>query len=154
MPLFVLIAVFAISSNVGGEVSSRNAEIDKAKKDLDSKSNAKNKGILELWDKLIEKVDGKRGDLWKKNWEMQDRQERIYAWPKSSLFAGFEKKPDVPVRIEDLRFGETIPNNRNQFDEFQKPEFYRAQFSTAGFPRTSSRRNSRGWPRVSRRLSS
>ena len=37
----------------------------------------------------------------------------------------------MPVRIEELKFGEPIWN-RSQHDEFKKPEFYRSQFSTVG----------------------
>ena len=37
-------------------------------------------------DDAIKKVGGKRGSLWKQNW---DRQEKIYVWPKSNVFTDF-----------------------------------------------------------------
>ena len=81
VPLFVLIAVFTISSSVGGEVEKKNKEIEDAKKDLGSKSNPKSAALLGLMDDAIKKVGGKRGGLWKQNW---DRQEKIYVWPRSN----------------------------------------------------------------------
>jgi len=137
VPLFVLIAVFTISSSVGGEVEKKNKEIEDAKKDLGSKSNPKSAALLGLMDDAIKKVGGKRGGLWKQNW---DRQEKIYVWPRSNGFVDFVRKvkgadgkeTDVPVRIEELKFGETIWNTKDQYEEFKKPEFYRSQFSTVG----------------------
>jgi len=136
VPLFVLIAVLTISSSVGGEIEKRNKEIEDAKGGLAKLSSPKSAALLELMDGVIKKVDGKHGTLWKDNW---DRQAPLYVWPKSRAFTGFTKKdkgPDgkdteVTVRLEDLKFGENIPNNNDQYLEFRKPEFYQALYSTA-----------------------
>jgi hypothetical protein len=135
VPLFVLIAVLMISSNVGGEVEKRNSEIEAAKNDL-KKSSPKSKGDLKMLDEAIATVDGKRGGLWKRNW---DKQKDLYTWPKSDAFTGFETVEKVdgkdvvkPIRLEDLSFGQLIRENRDQFAEFKKPEFYLAEFSTEG----------------------
>ena len=139
VPLFVLIAIFAISSSVGGEVTKRNTDIESTKKDLASKSNPKGKGVLELWEKQIGEVKGKQDGLWLKNWDLQARSKRIYAWPKSSRFTNFVGKTkvdgkdvDKAVKLEDLRFGANIPDNDNQYLEFLRAEFYKTQFSTVG----------------------
>ena len=39
--------------------------------------------------------------------------------------------------LEDLSFGKYIPNNREQYAEFKKPEFYLAEFSTEGLTKTA-----------------
>lgn len=137
VPLFVLIAVLTISSSVGGEIEKRNKEIEDAKGGLSKLSNPKSNALIELMDGVIKRVDGKRGSLWKANW---DRQQDLYIWPKSDGFRNFVRKTkgadgkdaDVPVRIEDLKFGEPIVEDRDQFEEFRKPEFYRSLFSTVG----------------------
>ena len=136
VPLFVLIAVLMISSSVGGKIKAKNDEIETAKKDLAGKTSAKSKGDLAVMDKSIETVDGKKGGLWKQNW---DKQKDLFTWPKSEFFTGFVTKEKVdgkdvekPVRLEDLTFGQPIPNNADQYEEFKKPEFYLAEFSTVG----------------------
>ena len=136
VPLFVLIAVLMISSNVGGEVKKRADEIEATKKDLAGKTNPKSKGVLAEWDKAIATVDGKRGGLWKDNW---DKQKDLFTWPKSDAFTGFATTTKVDgkdvvkeIRIEDLPFGQPIPNNLDQYAEFKKPEFYVAEYSTKG----------------------
>ena len=42
--------------------------------------------ILAMMDEMIKQVDGKRGGLWKENW---DRQKDLFVWPQSSFFTGF-----------------------------------------------------------------
>jgi hypothetical protein len=135
VPLFVLIAVFMISSSVGGKVEARNKEIDDEKGKLGKLTNPKGKGVLGLWDDHIKVVGGKQGNLWKENW---DRQSKLYVWPKSPYFVGFKEKTTVDgnpvvkeIRLEDLKFGTKIVDDTDQFDEFKKNEFYLAQFSTA-----------------------
>lgn len=136
VPLFVLIAIVMISSSVGGKVKEQQDKIQAAKTDLQSKTNPKSKGLLQEWDKVIETVDGKRGGLWKQNW---DKQKDLFTWPKSADFDNFAVVEKVDgkdvvksVRLEDLSFGKPIPNNREQYAEFKKPEFYLAEFSTKG----------------------
>jgi len=136
VPLFILIAVVMISSSVGSEITNRNKVIDDEKGKLAKLSNPKSKKVLEYWDENIKTVSSKRGTFWKINW---DRQKDLFTWPQSSAFSGFVKvvKTDgketrVPVQLEDLQFGDPILNNADQFEEFKKPEFYTALFSTSG----------------------
>jgi hypothetical protein len=137
VPLFVMIAVLTISSSVGGEIEKKNKEIEDEKGKLAKLSNPKSNALIELMEGVNKKVDGKHGSLWKDNW---DQQAPLYVWPKSSRFTGFTKKDkgpdgkdiDVPVRLEDLKFGDPISYTNNQYDEFKKPEFYQALYSTAG----------------------
>lgn len=133
VPLFVLISVFVISSGVGGAIDARNDQIKKSVDEIKSKSSPKPNVLLDKLDETIKAVDGKRGGLWKSNW---DRQKDIYTWPQSSLFANFSKKDKeknavVPARLEDLKFGDQIVATADQFGEFRKDSFYLAQYSTA-----------------------
>jgi hypothetical protein len=141
VPLFVLIAIVMISSSVGGKVKEQQDKIQAAKTDLQSKTSPKSKGLLQEWDKVIETVDGKRGGLWKQNW---DKQKDLFTWPKSTDFDNFaiEEKVDGKVDVkkvllEDLSFGKPIPHNREQYAEFKKPEFYLAEFSTKGLTKAA-----------------
>ena len=141
VPLFVLIAIVMISSSVGGKVKEQQDKIQAAKTDLQSKNSPKSKGLLSEWDKVIETVDGKRGGLWKQNW---DKQKDLFTWPTSADFRNFAVKEkvdgkdvDKPVNLEDLSFGKYIPNNNEQYAEFKKPEFYLAEFSTKGLTKAA-----------------
>src|SRR5262249_10761920 len=146
VPLFVLIAVLVISSSVGSAIEKRNTEVEAAKKEIASKSNPKPDKLLRLMEERNKKVDGKRGVLWQDNWE---RQKNLFTWPKSELFVKFTAKPigtdGKPVkgedgkdkiisvqRLEDLKFGDQIIEEYDQFGEFRKKKFYLAQYSTAG----------------------
>ena len=137
VPLFILIAVLTISSSVGGEIEKRTKTIEDEKGKLAKLSNPKSGALMDLMDGMIKKVDGKRGSLWKSNW---DRQVAMYTWPRSEFFKDFIRKEkgadgkdaEVPVRIEDLKFGETIWNTKDQYLEFKKPEFYQSLYSTVG----------------------
>src|SRR5262245_12522422 len=139
VPLFVLIAVVMIDSNVGGAIDQRNQKIEQAKKDIAAKTNPKPESLIKEMDSMILKVDGKRGGLWEENWS---RQKQLFTWPQSNGFKDFvrkvkvdDKETSVPVRIEDLKFGEQITNDQLQpLDEFKKKEFYNAQYSTSNIP--------------------
>ncbi len=143
VPLLVLIAVIMITSGVGGAISERKAAIEKAQKEIASKSNPKPVKLIQEMDKLIERVASKRGDLWKANWESQ---KHIYIWPKSRNFDNFARKVKKlakqedkevemevlePVRLEDLKFGDPIPNNADQYAAFKSPSLYLAMYSNA-----------------------
>jgi len=143
VPLLVLIAVIMITSGVGGAISERKAAIEKAQKEIASKSSPKPVRLIQEMDKLIERVASKRGDLWKANWESQ---KHIYIWPKSRNFDNFARKikklvrqedkeveTEVlePVRLEDLKFGDPIPNNADQYAAFKSPSLYLAMYSNA-----------------------
>src|SRR5262245_17142347 len=103
VPLFVLIAVVMINSSVGGEIAKRQGEIDKAKQEIASKTNPKPDALIKEIEKTVTVVDGKRGGLWKENW---DRQKHLYVWPKSALFQNFtikvkgEDGKDKDVRVD------------------------------------------------------
>ncbi len=143
VPLLVLIAVVMVISSVGGAISERRAKIEKAQKEIASKSNPKPKKLLEKMDELIARVDSKRGDLWKANWESQ---KDLFVWPRNRNFANFarlvkktvvkdgqEQQEEVlePVRLEDLKFGDPIPNNADQYAAFKSPDLYLAMYSNA-----------------------
>jgi hypothetical protein len=144
VPLLVLIAVVVISSGVGGAISERKAAIEKAQKEIASKANPKPIKLIQEMDKLIEQVASKRGDLWKANW---DAQKHLYVWPKSRNFDNFarrvkktikgedgkeeEKEVLESIRLEDLKFGDPIPNNADQYAAFKSPSLYLAMYSNA-----------------------
>jgi hypothetical protein len=143
VPLLVLIAVIMITSGVGGAITERKAAIEKAQKEIASKSNPKPVKVIQEMDKLIDQVASKRGDLWKANWESQ---KHLYVWPKSRNFDHFARKVKKmvkqedkeveaevlePVRLEDLKFGEQIPNNADQYAAFKSPSLYLAMYSNA-----------------------
>ena len=137
VPLFVLIAVLMISSNVGGEVKKqRRRDRGRQEGPRRARPTRSRRALLAEWDKAIATVDGKSGGLWKDNW---DKQKDLFTWPKSDAFTGFATTTKVDgkdvvkeIRIEDLSFGQPIPNNLDQYAEFKKPEFYLAEYSTKG----------------------
>ncbi|MCS7022921.1 MAG: hypothetical protein NZU63_13965 [Gemmataceae bacterium] len=144
VPLLVLIAVILITSGVGGAISDRRAAIEKAQKEIASKLNPKPVKLIQEMDKLIEHVASKRGDLWKANW---DSQKHLYVWPRNRNFDNFarvvkklvkdaegkeeEKQVLEAVRLEDLKFGDPIPNNADQYAAFKSPSLYLAMYSNA-----------------------
>jgi hypothetical protein len=143
VPLLVLIAIIMITSGVGGAISERKAAIEKAQKEIASKSNPKPVKLIQEMDKLIDQVASKRGDLWKANWESQ---KHLYIWPKSRNFDHFARKVKKlvkqedkeveaevlePIRLEDLKFGDPIPNNADQYAAFKSPSLYLAMYSNA-----------------------
>src|SRR5262245_48372843 len=94
VPLLVLIAVLVISSTVGGAIERREGDIDKATKEIASKTSPKPNALIEKLDGVVLKVSSKKGDLWKDNWERQagidpqtgkqDPAKNMFTWPKGS----------------------------------------------------------------------
>jgi hypothetical protein len=126
VPLLVLIAVLVISSGVGGAITAKQGEVDKAKSDIASKTNVKPKALIEAMDVMTKKVDARKGDLHKVNW---DRQQPLYTWPNS------HRDRLKAIERMGLKFGDPIPNNNEQYAEFPKKEVYIAEYSAAGLPK-------------------
>ena len=160
VPLFVLIAVLMISSNVGGEVEKRHDEIEgdqeghrrQDQPEVERRARAVGQGTSTT-------VDGKQGRP--VEGQLGLRQKDLFTWPKSDAFTEFVSTTKVDgkdvvkeIRIEDLKFGDPIPNNLDQYAEFQKPEFYVAEYSTKAAHEDGRRRDTRAWPTGSRRRSS
>ncbi|MBN9119341.1 MAG: hypothetical protein J0I06_09295, partial [Planctomycetes bacterium] len=119
-PLLTLLGVSCINSSVGGKIEQREKEIDDANKAIGGKQNPKPKALIDEASKIYEKVSNKQGDLHKVNWE---RQKHLYVWPTSSpLLRRFNDS--------NLKFGDPLPTNEGEFDEFRKREVYIYEFST------------------------
>ncbi|MCE9565260.1 MAG: hypothetical protein K8U57_24775 [Planctomycetes bacterium] len=121
VPLFVMLAAIMISSNVGAAVDKKLDEYKKATDSLNGKTNPKQDELIKKIQEQSSKVQVKREELHRLNWE---RQKDMYVWPK-----------DVNGHLKDierknLKFGDTIPFANSQYDEFKKPEVYLAEFST------------------------
>lgn len=149
VPLFVLIAVLVISSSVGGAIAEKDAAIDKAAKEIATKTNPKPAPLIKKLGETNEFIASKKGDLWKVNWE---RQKDLFTWPNSNRLKAIEKM--------GLKFGQKIPNNDAQYNEFTREEIYLAEYSTArpGFPGTgmadkvAPTQFNGGWQRVLRHV--
>lgn len=128
VPLLVLIAVVTVTSSVGGAIETELAKHDKAQKEIASKTNPKPKALIDELEKLKSQVLASKGNLWKLNWDGDPArkltgQKDLCVWPNSPLLKEVEAK--------NLKFGDKIPNNDFQYEEFKKPEVYLAEFSTA-----------------------
>ncbi len=57
---------------------------------------------------------------WKKTWEQQ---KFLFVWPRNSkLLSQFDRM--------NYKFGDPLPTDQGEFDEFMKPEVYRSEFSS------------------------
>ena len=120
VPLLTLIGVLMVSAKVGGKIDERQADIDKAKKDISAKTNPKPDQLIAQLDKVGTLVGKKQEDLHKENWE---RQKNLFTWPRNSgVFKALEDK--------GLKFGDPIPDLTAVFGAFQQPETYQYEFST------------------------
>ena len=119
VPLFTLIGVVLVDSSVGGAIDGRKKDIDTATGDIGKKSKPKPKSLIVDADVLLDKVGKKSGDLWKDNWE---RQKDLYTWPNGS---GLLKE----IEARNLKFGDPLPSDRGEFEEFRKNEVYRYEYS-------------------------
>lgn len=144
VPLLVLIAVFTITSAVGGKIEEKNAAIKKATDDLNGKNPKSNK-LIDRVDEQVVKLGKKRTDLWRDNWERQigvttrreggkevrtqDPTKNLVRWPKSPKLARFNYTADYATDKEQLKFGAKIPSDNGEFNELRKPEVYLAEFS-------------------------
>jgi hypothetical protein len=146
-PLMVLIAVISISTGVGAAIEEKKKAIDKATADLRGKENPKSDAYLERYGKQIEVLGTKRTDLWKDNWErqiglttknvggkevlVQDPSRNLMRWPNSpnKLLARFNYNANYFTDKNQLKFGERIPDELGEYDEFKKSEVYLAEFS-------------------------
>lgn len=117
VPLFVLIAVLVISSSVGGAIEKKAAEIAKAESEIKAKSNPKSNLLLEKMGDTIKTVDSKQDGLWKGGYT-----------PQKSLYTMLDSPLLRPIERLGLKFGDKIPNNQNEYEEFKKREYYRARY--------------------------
>ncbi|MBA4187968.1 MAG: hypothetical protein C0467_08105 [Planctomycetaceae bacterium] len=120
VPLFVLIAAITISSNVGAAVDKKLSDYKSSESSITSKLNPKSEELIKRIKDQVARVESKKDELWRLNWE---RQKDMYVWPNSPRLKDIERL--------NLAFGKTIPYSENQYEEFKKPEVYLAEFSTA-----------------------
>ena len=140
VPLFVLIAILVVSSSVGGAIAERDKKITDATKEISSKTNPKPVALINKLEETNTRVAAKKGDLWKENWERQagidpqtgkqDPAKNLFTWPNSTKLKAIERM--------GLKFGDKIPNDDGQYNEFRRDEVYLAEYSNArpGFPGT------------------
>jgi hypothetical protein len=120
VPLFTLIAVLTVSSNVGGKIEERAKAIKEATSAIDGKKNPKPVSLINEALVSLKKVEKRQGGLHKENW---DAQRYLFTWPgNSKLLQRFDQM--------DLKFGAPLPTDQGEFDEFRKPEVYLREFSS------------------------
>lgn len=120
VPLFVFIAVLVMSSAVGGAIEKRETEIKKEQDDIKKKSNPKPNLLIEKMDGLIKFVDSKQEGLWKGSYSPQ---KSLFTMPAdSNLLKQLERR--------GLRFGDKLPNDRDEDQEFRKKEVYWTRYDT------------------------
>jgi hypothetical protein len=117
VPLFVLIAVLVISGSVGGAIERRDKEIKDEEAKIKQKSNPKPNSLIEKMGELVKLVESKQDGLWKGSYTPQ---KYLYTWPDSYLLKDIERKK--------LKFGDRIPNDRDEYEEFKKNEVYLARY--------------------------
>ena len=125
VPLFTLIGVVLVDSGVGGAIADKKKKIDDANAAIAKKQDAKPAKLVTAAEVLVDKVGKKQGDLHKENW---NRQKGLYTWPNG----GQPGSPKLLKEIEakNLKFGDPLPNQRGEFDEFRKKEVYVHEFSS------------------------
>jgi hypothetical protein len=147
-PILVLIAVIMISSSVGAEIDKKTGEIKSATDALKGKENPKSEAFLSRFNGQIEVLGRKRTDLWKENWErqiglttrmvgnketvVQDSVRNLLRWPRSPKLNGFNYTAAYATDKNQLKFGDKIPDDEGEDQEFKKPNVYLVEFSNAG----------------------
>jgi hypothetical protein len=116
VPLFVLIAVLVVSSAVGGAIAAKDEEIKKAEAAIKSKSNPKPNILIEKMGDTIKVVDSKQDYLWTRSYS-----------PQKSLYTMLDSPLLRPIDKLKLRFGDKIPNDQYQYEEFKKKDVYTAR---------------------------
>lgn len=121
VPLFIFIGALVVNSSVGGEIEAREKAIDESNKKIQQKLNPKPNALIEQAAGAVKTVSSKQGNLHSANW---NRQKYLYTWPAGSprLLKKFETM--------DLKFGDPLPTEEGEFDEFKKPEVYVNEFSS------------------------
>ncbi|HUR53126.1 MAG TPA: hypothetical protein VMZ71_03270 [Gemmataceae bacterium] len=119
VPLLVLIAVLVLSSSVGSAIEAKKKAITDATSALQSKANPKPQALLKKLEEQNASLGTTRGKLWKDNW---DRQKPLFTWPAASAKL-------KAVEKLDLKFGDPVPNDEGERDEFGKREVYLAEYS-------------------------
>jgi hypothetical protein len=144
-PLLVLIAVIMIDSGVGAEIETKTKAINTAKDALKGKDAPKSEAFISKFGVQLEELGRKRTDLWKENWErqiglavkqvsgkdtvVQDPARNLLRWPKSGKLVRFNYGADYATNKAQLKFGDPIPNDTDEYKEFSKEEVYIAEFS-------------------------
>jgi hypothetical protein len=120
-PLFTLIGACTMTSSVGGKIDEKQGAIKSALDTLSKKANPKPKSLIAEAEQALAKVGTKKDALHKFNW---DRQKGLFTWP-----AGSPNKLK-PIEKLNLKFGDPLPNNEGEFDEFREPTVYLNEYSS------------------------
>jgi hypothetical protein len=140
-PLFVLIAVITIDGTVGAEIEKKNKDIMAAQDAMRGKESPKSEVFLSRFNTQLEELNKKKTDLWRENWERQigltlvkgkqaqDPNANLLRWPKSQLLDRFNYTTEYASNKNQLKFGDRIPDDNGESNEFRKQEVYIAEFS-------------------------
>jgi len=149
VPVVVVAAAFAVSATVGAAIADKTKAVDAAEKEIASKSNVKSDPLIKLLDDQRAKLEDKKVDLWKENWERQigvvrsegkDKKEvvtqvtdrNLLRWPKAEILKRFEFNTDYAADKNQLKFGDRFPGeNSDVLNQFKVREVYLAEFSNA-----------------------
>lgn len=112
VPLLVLITFLLITGGVGGAKEKHLADLKKAQSELDGRKVIKPVSLINELNAQIEDLQKKKGELWKKNWELQKP---------------YFTTPPL-MKMEDLAFGQSIPNTGLERDFIKRPDVYLVQF--------------------------
>ncbi len=118
VPLFVLIAVLVMGSSVGGRIEGREKEINAKETAIKAKSNPKPKALIKKMEEVVDYINSKQEGLWKGSYNPQ---KSLYTWPNSPLLKQIERR--------GLKFGDKVPNDRDEYEEFRKKEVYLARYN-------------------------
>lgn len=146
-PLLVLIAVIMIDSGAGAGIEKSTKEITGAKDKLKGKESPKSEKHIAGFDVQLGELGHKRTDLWKENWDrqiglftkpvngkeaiVQDPANNLLRWPNANRgkFVRFNYAADYATNKSQMKFGDPIPNDDGEYEEFKKSEVYLAEFS-------------------------
>lgn len=146
VPLVVLLAVVMITSSVGGEIDKRQGQVKTAQTAIASKTSPKPNELIAKIEKQKDALEVKRTDLWKDNWErqigivtrkdrtgkevrVQDNSRNLLRWLQSKKLDRFNYTPTYATDKYQLKFGDKIPDDQGEDQEFKKPEVYISEFT-------------------------
>ncbi|QDU23440.1 hypothetical protein [Urbifossiella limnaea] len=156
VPVVVLIAAFVVSATVGAAIEAKTKAVADAEKEIAGKTGVKSDPLIKLLDDQRGKLEEKKVDLWKENWERQigvvrtkdaagkevltqDQDRNLLRWPKAQLLEKYAYTPDYATDKNQLKFGDKFASaTGDELNVFKVREVYLAEFSNArpGFPGT------------------
>lgn len=112
VPLIVFISFLLITSGVGGAIDRELTTFKKTETELNNRKTVKPVGLINELNSQIEELKKKKGEMWKKNWELQQKQ--------------FTTPP--LMKMDKLAFGDSIPNPGQEREFIMRRDVYNVEF--------------------------